>query len=136
MSEIMGKRLRALRDKSGLSQKFVAEKVGVKNNTLSGYESGNREPDSEILTKLADFYDVTTDYLHGRVSDPKGYSIEDNESFDSLEEINKLVKEFNIEQLGFFDIEKWKNFTPEDIDELRRHFEWVAQKAKERNEEK
>lgn len=65
MGEIMGKRLRLLREKSGLSQKFVAEKIGVKNNTLSGYESGNREPDSEILTKLADFYEVSTDYLHG-----------------------------------------------------------------------
>lgn len=66
MSEIMGKRLKYLREKSGLQQKFVADKIGVKNNTLSGYESGNREPDSETLTRLADFYGVTTDYLLGR----------------------------------------------------------------------
>ncbi|MDQ7860580.1 hypothetical protein RCO48_04425 [Peribacillus frigoritolerans] len=37
---------------------------------------------------------------------------------------------------GFFDIEKWKDLSPEDLDEIRRHFEWVTQKAKERNEEK
>lgn len=70
MSEIMGKRLKYLRDKSGLSQKFVAEKIGVKNNTLSGYEAGDREPSSEILGKIAQFYEVTTDFLIGVSDEP------------------------------------------------------------------
>ncbi len=56
-------RLRHLRTIKGLSQKFVAEKIGVKNNTLSGYESGRREPDTETLVKLADLYEVSLDYL-------------------------------------------------------------------------
>jgi transcriptional regulator with XRE-family HTH domain len=70
MSEVLGKRLRYLRDKSGLSQKFVAEKIGVKNNTLSGYEAGDRDPSLELLGKLANFYEVTTDYLTGRSDSP------------------------------------------------------------------
>ncbi|MER2047269.1 MAG: helix-turn-helix transcriptional regulator [Solibacillus sp.] len=66
MSELLGKRLKALREKKGISQKFVATKIGVNNSTLSGYESGYREPDGETLSRLADFYEVTTDYLLGR----------------------------------------------------------------------
>ncbi len=66
MSELLGKRLKALREKKGISQKFVATKIGVNNSTLSGYESGYREPDGETLLRLADFYEVTTDYLLGR----------------------------------------------------------------------
>jgi len=66
VSELLGKRLKALREKKGISQKFVATKIGVNNSTLSGYESGYREPDGETLSRLADFYEVTTDYLLGR----------------------------------------------------------------------
>ena len=65
MSDILGKRLRYLRDRRGLSQKFVAKKFGIANNTLSGYESGDRKPSPELIAKFADFYEVTTDYLLG-----------------------------------------------------------------------
>jgi transcriptional regulator with XRE-family HTH domain len=58
-----GERLRWCRDKKGLTQKFVAEKIGVKNNTLSSYESGKRQPDYETLKKLADLYEVSIDYI-------------------------------------------------------------------------
>lgn len=58
-----GERLRQCRDKKGYTQKFVAEKIGIKNNTLSSYESGKRQPDYEILKKLSDLYEVTIDYI-------------------------------------------------------------------------
>ncbi|GAK12206.1 helix-turn-helix domain-containing protein [Geomicrobium sp. JCM 19039] len=80
--EITAKRLRHLRETRGLSQTFVAEKIGVKNNTLSGYESGRREPDSTTLNKLADFYEVTSDYLLGR-SDVKNFDETDVSIFAS-----------------------------------------------------
>ncbi|TRZ35856.1 XRE family transcriptional regulator [Niallia circulans] len=134
MGEIMGKRLRLLREKSGLSQKFVAEQIGVKNNTLSGYESGNREPDSETLTKLADFYEVSTDYLHGRSDNIKGLT-SDNNNYHSLNEINKLIKQYSMEQMGFFDIEQWKFLSPQDVKIVEEHFKMIVKLAKERNAE-
>jgi transcriptional regulator with XRE-family HTH domain len=69
LPEIVGKNIRSLREKRGLAQKFVAEKIGVKNNTLSGYEAGRRLPDADILQKLADFFEVSTDFLLGRTDD-------------------------------------------------------------------
>lgn len=134
MGEIMGKRLRLLREKSGLSQKFVAEQIGVKNNTLSGYESGNREPDSETLTKLADYYKVSTDYLHGRSDNIKGLTAENN-NYHSLNEIDKLIKQYDMEQMGFFDIEQWKFLSPQDVKIVEEHFKMIVKLAKERNGE-
>jgi HTH-type transcriptional regulator, competence development regulator len=152
---MLGKRLKFLREKHNFSQKRVADSIGISNTQLSRYESGDRNPDPELISKFADYYEVTTDYLHGRSDDPKGYSgadiyfedkkgntigiieVKNNKNtYDPLAEINKLIKEFGIEDVGFFDIEKWKNLTPEDVEEIRKHFEWVAHKAKERNEEK
>lgn len=66
-----GERIRLLRDKKGYTQKYIASKIGVKNNTLHGYENGLREPPFEILVQLAEIYEVTVDYLLGRSSDPR-----------------------------------------------------------------
>ena len=70
MSNDLSSRLKSLRENRGIAQKFVAEKIGIKANTLSGYENGARQPDPETLKKLADFYEVTTDYLLGRSDTP------------------------------------------------------------------
>lgn len=127
---MFGKRLSALRKQKGLSQYELADRLGYSRGQIANYEQGKREPDYETLRKIADFFDVTTDYLLGR-TDIRTLNEED----DSLAKINKLIKEYGIEQIGFFDIDKWKNLSKDDIDEIRRHFEWVAQKAKERNDE-
>ena len=58
-------RLRYLREKKGLSQTEAAKKLGIVRTTYSNYEAGNREPDNETLRKLAEFYEVSVDYLLG-----------------------------------------------------------------------
>jgi len=128
---MFGKRLRALRKEHKLTMKEFGEKFSLAESTISGYENGNRKPDMDILSKFADYFNVSTDYLLGRTDETPSPS----KAYDSLKEINKLIKEFGVEDFGFFDIEQWKKLSPEDVDELRRHFEWVAQKAKERNRE-
>ncbi|MFE4522153.1 helix-turn-helix domain-containing protein [Cytobacillus firmus] len=133
---ILGKRIRYLREKNKLSQKLFAEKIGITNSQLSRYELGERKPDPEMISQIADFFNVSADYLLGRsdFENPVGKK-SDNNDYDSLDEITKLVKEYGIEQIGFFDIEEWKNLTPEDVEDIRKHFEWVAEKAKQRNKE-
>ena len=44
----------------------MAQKLGIAKSTISMYENGNREPDFETLEKIADFFNVDTDYLLGR----------------------------------------------------------------------
>lgn len=56
-------RLKGLREDRDLSQKEVAEALHIERNTLSCYEIGYREPSFDMLVKIADYYDITTDYL-------------------------------------------------------------------------
>lgn len=57
---------RQLRIASGLTQNEMAEKIGISRSTIGMYETGAREPDFETLEKIADFFNVDTDYLLGR----------------------------------------------------------------------
>ena len=59
-------RLAELRKKANISQASLAKKFKVTQHTVSRWETGDREPDNETLSKLADFFDVTIDYLLGR----------------------------------------------------------------------
>ncbi|WP_394547875.1 helix-turn-helix domain-containing protein [Priestia aryabhattai] len=64
--DILGKRIRYLREKHQLSQKQLAEKVNLTNAQLSRYELGERKPDPEIIKDIADYFEVSADYLLGR----------------------------------------------------------------------
>lgn len=61
----MGKRLKELREESGLTQKQVAEKLGVNSVTYLHYEKAQREPPLALLADMAAFFDVSVDYLLG-----------------------------------------------------------------------
>lgn len=62
----LGQRLRAARLKKELTQDAVAAKVGITFQALSNYERDVRDPDTDILTRLASLYGVSADYLLGR----------------------------------------------------------------------
>ncbi|KHF27820.1 HTH-type transcriptional regulator ImmR [Anoxybacillus sp. BCO1] len=128
-----GKRLRILRKNRNLTQKDLADRFNVGESTIGMYERDEREPSFEFVKQLADFFNVTTDYLLGRTDDPNPPESKDNEELGTLARINQLIKEYGIEQMGFFDIEKWKHLTEDEIREIIQHFEWVAHKAAQKN---
>ena len=57
--------IRNLRIDRGYTQKQVAEYLNIKQNTYSQYENGQRQLPIDILIKLAQFYNVSTDYILG-----------------------------------------------------------------------
>lgn len=57
-----------LRIASGLTQAEMSKKIGISRSTIGMYETGAREPDFETLEKIADFFNVDTDYLLGRTN--------------------------------------------------------------------
>ena len=59
-------RLRELRKKYGVSQLKLAMDLNMNQNSISRYENGEREADYETLIKIADYFDVSLDYLLGR----------------------------------------------------------------------
>lgn len=127
---VLGKRLRKLRSIKKLSQPELAKKFGLTKYQVSRYENGESNPDPDVISKFADYFEVTTDYLLGRTDNPQGYS-----DFDPIAEHNRLLKKYGIEAPGFFDIEKWKQMGPEELRQLEDYFEFIVSKAKEREKE-
>ncbi|WP_308541800.1 XRE family transcriptional regulator [uncultured Oscillibacter sp.] len=59
------RRLKELRSQRGLRQIDFAKDMGILQSTLSSWENGRYEPDSEMLIKIANYFGVTVDYLLG-----------------------------------------------------------------------
>lgn len=66
-------RLRELRKAQGISQLKLAMDLNTNQNTISRYETGEREPGITELITLADYFDVSVDYLLERTDNPERY---------------------------------------------------------------
>ena len=64
-------RLTELREKEELTQLELAKEIAIARPTITNWERGIREPSFDTLIKLAEFFDVSADYLLGR----EGYDI-------------------------------------------------------------
>lgn len=65
----LSKRLAHLRKEVGMTQEELADAIGLKRSAIAQYETGHRkEPEYEVLDKLAHYFDVSVDYLMGRTS--------------------------------------------------------------------
>lgn len=64
--------LKQLRKSKNLLQKDMAQILGVERTTYVKYENGTSEPSNEILKKLADYFEVSTDYLLDYTEIPNG----------------------------------------------------------------
>ena len=71
MKEV-AERLRFLRESVKLSQVKMAEIVGVKQSSLNRYELNQASPTFETLTRYADYFDVSMDYIFGLCDDKRG----------------------------------------------------------------
>ncbi|SFU39348.1 helix-turn-helix domain-containing protein [Alicyclobacillus macrosporangiidus] len=67
---MLGERLRTLRKSRNLKRDDVASAIGVTPRVITFYETGDKKPTLDTAIKLADFFDVSLDYLVGRSDDP------------------------------------------------------------------
>ena len=94
------KRLRALREKNNFTMEDVAKKIQIKRQTYNGYEASkdkkyHRSPSFENLIKLAEFYNVSTDYLIGLTDNPAPrVAVVDVEEVLAKSNLNKPTKAF------------------------------------------
>lgn len=65
---MMYKRLKDLREDRDLKQKDIADFLNISQRGYSHYETGNNDIPTEILIRLADFYETSVDYLLGRTN--------------------------------------------------------------------
>ena len=69
---VCGERIRALRESMNYSQVKFAETFGIGQSSVVRSEKGEASPALELLVKIADYYDVSLDYVLGRTDNPQG----------------------------------------------------------------
>lgn len=67
---MLGERLRSLRKEQNLKREDIAEGIGVTPRAITFYETNDKRPTLDTAIKLADFFDVSLDYLVGRSDNP------------------------------------------------------------------
>lgn len=67
----MYSRIRALREDKDITQRDMAQHLHCSQQVYSNYELGQRDIPTDILIKLSEFYDVSTDYILGLTENPK-----------------------------------------------------------------
>lgn len=93
----MGSKLKKLRVDRKLSVMTVAQRLNVERTTIYGYERDIRTPSIEMLSQLALFYNVTTDYLLGH--DNRQFICVDSLTERQKEIMNILLTEFKIQNM-------------------------------------
>lgn len=93
-------RIKELREGTGMSARKFAESIGIKYTTYYGYETGTREPGSDTVTALCNYFGCTADYLLGLSDDPNGHRPEKEKAPASTEaETREITREMSIELL-------------------------------------
>lgn len=87
-------RLKELRKAKGVTQKNVADAIGVAERGIRRYEAGDVTPGFDVITALAEYFKVSTDYMLGVVTNPDSFEQELVNIFHGLDtnERNALIK--------------------------------------------
>ena len=93
MENIIGQRLKKLRESIGKSQAFIANAIGtVAQTAIFRYENGQSDVPTTILLWYADYFDVSLDYIFGRTDKPQGKLYDYNPKVFDNEKMQQFVK--------------------------------------------
>mgnify|MGYP000958995953 CR=1 FL=1 len=131
---MLGEILKKLRSERNLLQKDVAKVLNITPSAYGFYEQGERVPNAETLQKLAEYFDVTVDYLLGRTNIRKPYISESYLKNNSV--TNKDLKQYEdfIKHAGAFFMDDEVN--EEDKEKLFKDISELFWKSKEINKQK
>ncbi|OEH86215.1 hypothetical protein BHU72_11810 [Desulfuribacillus stibiiarsenatis] len=116
---MLGQRLRGLRKLKKMTQQDIADKMSLAKSTISQYENNINEPDNEMINKLADFFEVTVDYLLGRTDNP---SPADTDDWGLPEDAHVFFKDY-------------EKLSDEDKVKAREHIKFLLHMAEQKNNE-
>lgn len=103
-------RMKLLREQHNLSQTDLARILNISRQSYNFYENEKRDPDTEMLIRIADFFNVSLDYLLGRTNDPSPLTQEKTPSYQ--EEV----------------IQDLEDITPEMASEVRQFISYLKHK--------
>ncbi len=88
----MLKNLKKLRENAGISQKQLADSIGVSQQSINKYENHKIEPDIDTLIKIADYFETSVDYLIGHSTIRR--KIERTEEYELNAEESRLIEQY------------------------------------------
>ena len=106
-------RMKLLREQHNLNQTEVAKVLNISRQAYNFYENEKRDPDTSMLIRIADFYNVSLDYLLGRTNDPSPLVKEKTPSYQEevLRDIEDITPEMASEVRQFINYLKHKEET-------------------------
>lgn len=107
--------LKQIREEHGLTKRELCQRTGISERAYLTYEFGEREPKISVIQKLADFYDVTTDYLLGR---PNAKQPEDP--------INLAAREFQLDSAQRGILAAYLYMKPADRKQFVKYIKQIA----------
>lgn len=127
---MIGERIKSLREERKITQQELARYLGVSQKTISNYENGERSPDPDTLRKIADYFDVTVDYLLGRSNHRQLTRRDERDIEKIIEETRQRIE--NTEGLML----DGEILSQEDVDAIINAMRVGLEMAKLRNKEK
>lgn len=116
-----GEILKKLRIERGLSQKELTDRLAINRSTYARYETSSTQPDFDTLKLLAEFFNVTTDYLLGNTNNPAPLSQQEKDEAEFQAFANNPT------------LQKWYKELPkskeEDLEKLRKMWEILKDKG-------
>lgn len=107
-------RLKQLREEQDLSKRELAVKLGIPPSTYYDYENGKTQPDLSKIIKIAEFFDVNSDYLLG-LSDSRKRIVLKREEFEHLIPPEYKEQTRDLEWIELEDFCKEKDLTAENV---------------------
>ena len=111
-------RLKELRTEKGVTQKQLGGLFSFSKNTVCEWEKGRAEPKSEVIKKLADYFEVTTDYLLGRSDDFGNVTVHAEKTGEFLTDDEKSL------------IKSYRNLSAECKNQTRAYIEFINAREK------
>ena len=102
MDNNIGYRISELRKQAGMSQFQLAKVLDIATSTLGMYETGKREPSLKVMNRIANYFNVTTDYLLGR---PEKKDDDDKVDYVALDKALDNARSFDGEPMDEHDRE-------------------------------
>ena len=109
---LFSERLKNLREERNIYSKDLANTLNVEPATVTNWEKGNRFPREDMLIKIADFFDCTTDYLLGRT--------DNRSSIIYFGELNNKPVEIEVDKDYPYDL------TPQDVENILNQLDSVG----------
>ncbi|KKX56366.1 helix-turn-helix domain-containing protein [Brevibacillus borstelensis] len=126
----LGSRIRHRRLEKGLTQDDIAKHLGMGRSNVGHIENGRTNPTADVIDKIADILDTTSDYLLGRVDDPSITGLTNNAKDKTRSE---LLQEVTDDPDDYFFLDGYLEASEEEKKELRRAFFEIKKKMRENN---